>query len=178
MFSFSTCSQHEDNVELPPIAWNEFSDFTALTTPDSLKYLLPILDTVHKRDQYYRSYFSPNNNLQLTNAQKAKVEKLITKYDKENLKIVSNIIDKHGWLDHKVVGVKANLTILMVIQHADLKTQVKYLPIINEAMANREIGGGYYAMFIDRVSIGIANHRKFGTQINRLPSVNMKYCHY
>lgn len=51
----------------------------------------------------------------------------IAENDKKNLQIIESIISKHGWLGQKDIGMKANATMFMVIQHADLKTQEKYL---------------------------------------------------
>src|SRR5436190_12861202 len=50
--------------------------------------------------------------------------------DSTNLAKVSSIIDKHGWLGKSQIGNRANYTLWLVIQHADLKTQEKYLPLM------------------------------------------------
>ncbi len=45
------------------------------------------------------------------------------KKDSLNLQKISQILDKYGWVGAEKVGEKANQTLFLVIQHADLKTQ-------------------------------------------------------
>jgi hypothetical protein len=85
--------------------------------------------------------------------------------DSTNLAKVDSIIKKHGWLSVKEIGLKANTAQFIVLQHADLETQEKYLPMLQKAMAERKILPSSYAMFVDRIEF--KNHRtqKYGTQV-------------
>ncbi|HEY5773493.1 MAG TPA: hypothetical protein VIS75_12720, partial [Chitinophagaceae bacterium] len=52
------------------------------------------------------------------------------KQDQANLKYVSEILDKYGWISYDTIGFKAHQTLFLVIQHADSTTQEKYLPLL------------------------------------------------
>ncbi len=64
---------------------------------------------------------------------KAHRAKIITS-DSMNLVKVKEILDERGWLGDKILGDKGSQTLFVVIQHADLDTQVKYLPMLKEAV--------------------------------------------
>ena len=135
--------------------------------PDSLKYLIPILDSVFISDQEYR--FGMN---QKTGKDSTRMLEEFTNHSKEitvtsekNVKIVSGILDKYGWLGFKDIGMRGSLAIFFVIQHADLQTQEKYFPVIQAALREKKIAPAQYAMLSDRVDL--RNHRaqRYGTQV-------------
>src|SRR5436190_2110329 len=70
--------------------------------------------------------------------------------DSTNLAKVSSIIDKHGWLGKSQIGNRANYTLWLVIQHADLKTQEKYLPLMRASVVRGESGPDNLAYLEDR----------------------------
>jgi hypothetical protein len=157
---FATCKPEPNN--LPEAKWIEFPDITALHTPDSLKYLLPILDSVFKKDQYYRNTY---NDFSKQTYSKELLRKTQAKWDKENLETVEMILQKHGWLGHKQIGVKGSTAIFFVLQHADIKTQLKYYSDIEKAYEQKNIISTYYAMFVDRINLRTKKPQKFGTQL-------------
>src|SRR4051794_6865535 len=85
-----------------------FPDPTALFVTDSLKYLLPILDSVLANDQKYRY----GMNLGSTEERDEKMQqfnrhaKEIRATDQKDLEVVKAIIAKHGWLGYKDIGMK------------------------------------------------------------------------
>lgn len=89
----------------------------------------------------------------------------IAENDKKNLQIIESIISKHGWLGQKDIGMKANATMFMVIQHADLKTQEKYLPLLKQAVADKKLLAANYAMLVDRIEMKNKRPQIYGTQI-------------
>lgn len=142
-------------------------DPTAALVSDSLKYLLPILDTVLLRDQEYRISMQGKSKKQQQRIRKeiASNAGKIAENDKRNLQIVESIISKHGWLGQKDIGMKANTTMFMVIQHADLKTQEKYLPLLKQAVADKKLLAANYAMLVDRIEMKNKRPQIYGTQI-------------
>src|SRR5262245_22426742 len=54
--------------------------------------------------------------------------------DSTNLVQVETLIKKYGWPGKGFVGTKGNRAVFLVIQHADLKTQEKYLPVLEESV--------------------------------------------
>jgi len=142
-------------------------DPTAALVSDSLKYLLPILDTVLLRDLEYRISMQGKSKKQQQRIRKeiASNAGKIAENDKKNLQIVESIISKHGWLGQKDIGMKANTTMFMVIQHADLKTQEKYLPLLKQAVADKKLLAANYAMLVDRIEMKNKRPQIYGTQI-------------
>jgi len=59
---------------------------------------------------------------------------IMIKIDSINLQKIENILDKKGWVGKDLVGEQASMTIFLVIQHSDLETQKKYLPMMREAV--------------------------------------------
>ena len=89
------------------------------------------------------------------------------KINEENLDRIIEIIDTKGWPKKSVVKEDAALTVFLVIQHADLETQKKYLPIMKEAANNGEADWSSLALLIDSVNLGEGKEQIYGSQIYR-----------
>ena len=87
--------------------------------------------------------------------------------NKENLKLVNYYYAKgYNILSDSVVG-KFSKKCFMVIQHSDLKTMEKYLPVIKKLYECKQTKGGNYALLYDRISVDKNNGiQYYGTQIN------------
>ncbi|RPI17364.1 MAG: hypothetical protein EHM58_09420 [Ignavibacteriae bacterium] len=94
--------------------------------------------------------------------------------DSINLGKIIAIINKYGWPGKPLVGSEASLTAFLVIQHSDLQTQEKYLPMLYEAAQNGEASMSSYALLYDRVEMGNGRKQKYGTQL-RLNMDTQKY---
>ena len=93
--------------------------------------------------------------------------KTINKNDSANLIQVTDILEKYGWLGADAVGEQGNATIFLVIQHADQKTQEKYLPMMRQAVKNGKAKGSQLALLKDRVAIRQGKKQIYGSQISR-----------
>lgn len=89
----------------------------------------------------------------------------IQKNDLENLPKVTEILDHHGWLGPDTVGEQGSSTLFLVIQHADIKTQQKYLPMMREAVKNYKASGSSLALLEDRVALREGKRQIYGSQI-------------
>lgn len=85
--------------------------------------------------------------------------------DSLNLISIKTIIDRYGWLGADIVGSKGSSTLFLVIQHADLATQQKYLPLFREAVNNHKALKGNLALLEDRVALGQGKSKLYGTQV-------------
>ncbi|WDO12440.1 hypothetical protein MH928_14045 [Flavobacterium sp. WW92] len=90
--------------------------------------------------------------------------------DSLNLIQVEAIINKHGWLGSDKIGSQANTTLFMVIQHAELPAQIKYLPMMREAVKKGNARASSLALLEDRVALKQGKKQIYGSQI----SWNMK----
>lgn len=107
------------------------------------KNLIRQLDSIFKIDQ------GPRNN----------------RRDSSIVSFVTQFIDKNGWLGPDIVGVSGNMTLFLVIQHADINVQDKYVTIMRNAAIKGNAHRTQLALLEDRI---LARHNKkqyYGTQV-------------
>ena len=63
------------------------------------------------------------------------------------------------------IGSQGNRTLFLVIQHADIKTQEKYLPMMREAVKNSRASASHLALLEDRVALRKGGKQIYGSQI-------------
>lgn len=132
------------------------------------KSLMAQLDTIHKLDQYYRQQMS-----EIEKKYGAQSEEFITlvlqieETDSLNLIAVEKILDGYGWLGADVIGEQGNKTLFLVIQHSDLETQLKYLPMMREAVKLGNAGKIDFALFEDRIAMRQGKRQTYGSQISK-----------
>lgn len=149
------CKAVTDNPDPPEISRS--TDFLRQKVADSLKYLIPVLDSVFYRDQLYRG----KKNRKMFLKYKDKVRSL----DSLNLLIVDSIVNRYGILGMADIGLYGHLAITMTIQHSDIETQKEYLPKFKKALELKRIFPSTYAMLEDRVSIKSGKKQVYGTQL-------------
>lgn len=101
--------------------------------------------------------------------------KVMMHKDSINLGKVTDILDKYGWVGADKVGGQANQTLFLVIQHADLQTQQKYLPMMREAVKNNNASSSALALLEDRVALGEGKKQIYGSQIGYDNNTNTEY---
>lgn len=100
---------------------------------------------------------------------------VMRKVDSINIVRVRSIIDKHGWLGKEVVGARGNATLFLVIQHSDLQTRKKYLPLMREAVANGKAKAEHLALLEDRVALEHGYRQIYGSQVYNDPGTRKSY---
>lgn len=90
---------------------------------------------------------------------------LVERIDSTNVVRVTAILDQYGWLGPEVVGQAGNLTLFLVIQHADIDTQEKYLPLMREAVKQSKAAASHLALLEDRVALGRGRKQIYGSQL-------------
>lgn len=91
--------------------------------------------------------------------------KITNQNDSINLLKVKKILDEKGWVGKDKVGAQANSALFLVIQHSDLETQKKYLPMMKEAVTKGNASAGSLALLIDRIEIREGRKQIYGSQI-------------
>ncbi len=89
--------------------------------------------------------------------------------DSINLIKVEKIISKYGWLGEDDIGKQGNTTVFLVIQHADIATQEKYLPILQDAVEKGNATGSELALMKDRILLGKGQKQVYGSQLEADP---------
>ncbi len=90
---------------------------------------------------------------------------LISKQDSINQIEVVNILDKHGWVGTDLVGKNGNKALWLVIQHAPIKIQEKYLPSLKKSVRHGLTPGHYLALLEDRILMKNGKPQTYGSQI-------------
>lgn len=132
------------------------------------KNLKAILDTVYEEDQKLRRQLKDvEEKFGKESIEMQEHWQSIHYKDSINLIKIQKILDEHGWLGQDAIGGIGNTTLFLVIQHAPLKVQQKYLPMMQEAVIKGNARGADLALLEDRVSIRSGKRQIYGSQIGR-----------
>ncbi|MFZ4929244.1 DUF6624 domain-containing protein [Chryseobacterium sp. Mn2064] len=132
--------------------------------------------TIYEEDQKYRMQM---NETQKKFDQDSKemndLWKMAIQKDSINLLKVKKILDEKGWVGKDKVGAQANSALFLVIQHSDLETQKKYLPMMKDAVVKGNASSGSLALLIDRIEIREGRKQIYGSQIGSNPNNKALY---
>lgn len=127
-------------------------------------------------DQTIRNqYIAATKKLGYSHSTVDSLGKIMLYKDSVNLIKVTKILDEKGWLGKDKVGEQANQALFLVVQHADLKTQEKYLPMMREAVKKGNATGSSLALLEDRVALRQGKKQIYGSQIYRNEQTNKHY---
>ncbi|PID95470.1 MAG: hypothetical protein CSA94_01440 [Bacteroidetes bacterium] len=130
--------------------------------------LVAILDSIYIEDQKYRRELGEiEEKYGFSSKEVSNHWKLIEEKDSINLIKVKKILDERGWLGPKVVGAQGNSTLFLVIQHSDLETQLKYLPMMRDAVEKGNANASSLALLEDRVALRQGKRQIYGSQVRR-----------
>ncbi|HQQ98449.1 MAG TPA: hypothetical protein PLX35_14355 [Cyclobacteriaceae bacterium] len=150
--------------ELVAIARREVDRIEANYDKPLQKELLQIF----KEDQSVRfAYIEAQNKYGFKSRQVDSLARVVMHIDSVNLKKVKSILDQHGWVGPGVVGGQASQALFLVIQHSDLASQQKYLPMMRDAVQRGDAMGSALALLEDRVALGEGRKQTYGSQIGR-----------
>jgi len=140
------------------------------------KPLVAILDTIYVEDQKYRQQIEGiEKKFGRESKEMSELWTTIAEKDSINLIKVKMILDKYGWLGPDEIGGTGNSTLFLVVQHADLATQEKYLPMMRAAVKNGKAQGSALALLEDRVALRKGKRQIYGSQIGRNPETGVYY---
>jgi hypothetical protein len=126
------------------------------------------LDSIYVEDQKYRQMIvNLESKFSYDSREMKDLWKTIREKDSINLIKVTGILDKYGWLGADVVGQQGSAALFLVIQHADQKTQEKYLPLMREAAKNGKANPANLALLEDRVALAQGKKQIYGSQVHR-----------
>lgn len=125
-----------------------------------------VLETVLYDDQKYRQEAREIQEKFGRDSEETRAHwELIEEQDSINLAKVEKILAKHGWLGWDLIGRSANGALFLVIQHAELETQEKYLPMLREAVKKGDAAPADLALLEDRVAMGLGKKQIYGSQM-------------
>lgn len=86
--------------------------------------------------------------------------------DERNQLRLDEIVVQHGWPDERSVGAEAASAALLIIEHSSLETKERYLPLLREAVADRQTDPSLLAELEDEVSVATTGYQIYGTEIS------------
>jgi len=128
------------------------------------KTLSDSLEAIYKSDQSTRMAIIQARQQNKPSEFLDSLMKEMKKTDLENLKKVNAIVRNNGWLGPQKVGINGAQGLFLVIQHADLKTQEYYLPLIRKAEKEGEILSSNLAILEDRICMRNRKKQIYGSQ--------------
>ena len=154
----SSHSQDTTSIKKDSIPWDEYHAVQAK------------LDAVMDQDQSIRKdYQVIINKYNSRSRQVDSITKRMHHIDSSNLVEVKNVLDHQGWLGIDAIGEKANLALFLVIQHSDPATQVKYLPMMRDAVKEGHAKPEHLALLEDRVLTNQGKPQLYGSQVHAGP---------
>lgn len=124
------------------------------------------LEKIYVRDQTLRQlYLQAEEKFGKETAEMNYFWDLISEQDRLNEAEVIQIVEERGWVGISLVGGQANMTLWLVIQHAPLEIQEKYLPLLRASVKNSESSGNHLALLEDRIQMRNGKPQIFGSQI-------------
>jgi hypothetical protein len=128
--------------------------------------LIHELDTLNADDQKYRlAQIDTASKYGWDASQTKDMYVAIEQADSINRIKVSRIFEKYQWPDKQIIGEKRSITLFIVLQHAPIAYQEKYLSLIEKAYKTNNIRKPDYALFIDRIAVNKGQSQIYGSQI-------------
>lgn len=87
--------------------------------------------------------------------------------DDHNIRRLEEIIAAHGWPKRSVFGAEAANAAFLILQHADISFQKKYVALCRDAVAAKEMSGSSLALLEDRILLREGKKQIYGSQVQR-----------
>lgn len=136
------------------------------SSPPSMPKLAAELEGILGTDQIFRQKSDSLERIHGRNSpEMTALWDSIRKIDDKNQIRVCQILDEKGWLGPDEVGENGATALFLIIQHAPLETQEKYLPGMREAVKKGTARGADLALLEDRVLIRNGKKQIYGSQV-------------
>lgn len=136
------------------------------------------LKETHETDQKYRKMIdSVETKFGRKSPEMEQLWQTIGFHDSINEIFVCKILDSLGWLGSREIGERGASALFLVVQHAPLPTQEKYLPMMREAVKKGNARGSSLALLEDRVRMRNGKRQVYGSQVRSDPATGKKFFH-
>ncbi|NVO20834.1 MAG: carboxypeptidase regulatory-like domain-containing protein [Bacteroidetes bacterium] len=131
-----------------------------------LDSITQVLENVFRNDQLPRMQIDSIAEKYGSESDESKsLMNIIGRNDSINTLIVKEIIDKYGWLGRDRISARANKALFLVIQHADLSTQLRYKDSLEAASRSGRANPADYALLLDRTNMDQGIFQVYGSQL-------------
>jgi len=140
--------------------------FASAQSRKTLDSLTNVLQQVYNDDQLPRYHLDSLHSQYGENSPEVlSYWKVVNLKDSINQQKVIPIINRYGWLSADQTSVNANSALFLIIQHANVKVQTKYLPALEKAIHQGKANPISYAYLSDRIKMFTDHYQTYGTQI-------------
>lgn len=155
-------TEHQERIKVIRWGFDPYYD----KIPDSMKKWIKVFSNVLADDQKNRIRGVKSNQEEL---------KEQIRLDSQNLKIVTEYIDKYGWPAKYEIGFVGQRAIGMVIQHSPLKVQEKYYSSLVQTYKRDSSLFEFLALLEDRINVRNHKYQYYGTQVVSFKGKSMLY---
>jgi len=148
--------------------WSEFTEKLMAIKKNLDEDIISHLDVIYNEDQDQNIRFQIEDIAARHGYDCDSVSalyKIMFAKDSVHLIYVKKILNEKGWLGPDKIGIQGNITLWLVIQHSELAVQEKYLPMMREAVNNRNAFARHLALLEDRVAIRQGKKQIYGSQL-------------
>ena len=92
-----------------------------------------------------------------------------TVVDEANVALVDSVVAARGWPGRSTVGEEGALAAFLVVQHAPIDVQERYLPLLQAAVAAGDTEPWHLAYLTDRVLVRTDRPQRYGSQFQDDP---------
>lgn len=92
------------------------------------------------------------------------LNQIISRSDSVSLIRIKAIIDEYGWLGISDIGIQANQSLYLAIQHGSDEDRKKYFPLLKASAEEGESDKSAMATMWDRMLVHEGKEQKYGTQ--------------
>jgi hypothetical protein len=132
-----------------------------------LENVTSLLEKIYVSDQQYRGgWDSTIHKYGMNSPEFIALLNKTNSGDSLNIIAVGKVLDKYGWLSAEETSETANDALFLVIQHAPLKQQLKYLPLMKKAVEEHKAKSAELALLIDRTNMYQGKFQLYGSQLN------------
>ena len=124
------------------------------------------LDSIFTDDQQGRMLVEPVERQKGFDSKEVKeMWAEINRKDSINVIKVCNILDTRGWPGPDVVSLTGAQALFLVIQHANIRIQEKYQPMMRDAVKDHRAQPSALALLEDRVALREGRKQIYGSQV-------------
>lgn len=125
--------------------------------------------SVYVLDQYPRQFIGEvlRGELSAEDMAKARGEAsaIMAEQDAKNLQIVLEHLPPEGWYLRSRYGVEVATTAFLVVQHSNLETWRRFVPVLEPLVAAGEVDGQSYGLMYDRLALAEKRPQRYGSQL-------------
>jgi len=132
--------------------------------------LIALLDEVFQTEQIpIRKRDSLMSIYGVDSPEAQELQVVVRKNHAVNEEIITNLLDDQGWPSFQIIGEEGNLTICNVLQHSSPEVRVKYLPVMRQAVLDKQLSPRFLVRAEDRIATDNGELQIYGGQMKWYP---------